>query len=390
MTMTLNVERSKANTFHETAAFRAIAMLAGCTLWLSAALSGCGGTSPDSSPNRSMQQSSGTNANFAVVRVYYATDRTRVSVTGQLLDYGAERSAGGKLALGTCDVSIPRDHRMGRMELPSIWRFEFHSDPAKHIVLQSVVERDHASYYDQLRSRIEASKQDEALVFIHGYNVPFRSAALRTGQLAYDLGLAGAAVMYSWPSEGKLLKYTVDGNNAEWTAPHLAYFLRDLAIEGGAKTIHVIAHSMGNRALLHAVDQLAFDKSVQAPLIRNLVLMAPDVDAEIFMQLAERLLRIAQTVTLYASSNDGALKASKRVNGYRRAGDVTDGIVIVAGMDSVDVSAIDTSLMGHSYYGDRRSVLSDVFYLLRGMAPSERSGIQTVIATPFNYYRMVP
>jgi hypothetical protein len=38
-------------------------------------------------------------------------------------------------------------------------------------------------------------------------------------------------------------------------------------------------------------------------------------------------------------------------------------------LDTVDASAVDTSLVGHSYYGDNRAVLADLFYLLRNGAP---------------------
>jgi esterase/lipase superfamily enzyme len=105
-------------------------------------------------------------------------------------------------------------------------------------------------------------------------------------------------------------------------------------------------------------------------------LAAPDIDTEVFMSLAEEMRQAGQRVTLYASARDRALRLSKRFNGYPRAGDVAGRIAVVEGIDTVDASAVDTSLMGHSYYGASRTVLSDIFYLLRGLKVSSRVGIR--------------
>jgi esterase/lipase superfamily enzyme len=37
---------------------------------------------------------------------------------------------------------------------------------------------------------------------VHGYNVSFDDAALRTAQLAYDLTFDCPAAFFSWPSKG--------------------------------------------------------------------------------------------------------------------------------------------------------------------------------------------
>jgi hypothetical protein len=50
--------------------------------------------------------------------------------------------------------------------------------------------------------------------------------------------------------------------------------------------------------------------------------------------------------------------------------------VICPGITTVDASGVDTDLVGHFYYAENRSVLSDVFHLLRGKtAPADRFGL---------------
>jgi esterase/lipase superfamily enzyme len=115
--------------------------------------------------------------------------------------YGSDR---GPLDFGFCDVSIPRDHQMGEVEAPSIWRFELRESPERHVMLLRIGPQSQAGFIDSIRSRISSSRKKEALVFVHGFNVSFRDAARRTAQITYDLGFDGAPILYSWPSRGEL------------------------------------------------------------------------------------------------------------------------------------------------------------------------------------------
>jgi esterase/lipase superfamily enzyme len=84
----------------------------------------------------------------------------------------------------------------------------------------------------------------------------------------------------------------------------------------------------------------------------------------------------AKRVTLYASSRDKALAFSKKVHGYDRAGESGGKIVLVDGVETIDVSAVDTNFVGHFYYGENKSVLSDIFNLLQGQPASKRFGLK--------------
>lgn len=279
----------------------------------------------------------------------------------------------GTLDFGSCDVSIPKQHVAGELESPSMLRLEFREDPLKHVVLLKVEPEPADEFYANLRDRVAKSKENSALVFIHGYNVTFEDAARRTAQIAYDLKFGGVPIFYSWPSQGKLLDYAVDETNAVWTVAHLRQFLADVARQSGAKQIHLIAHSMGNRALTGALRDLASQRTDAAPpQFDQVLLTAPDIDADVFKNdIAPAITKTAERVTLYASSNDAALLLSKKLHGYPRAGEAGRDIVIVPGMDTVDVTAVDTSLLGHSYYGDSGSVLSDFVEVLQDAKPAD-------------------
>jgi esterase/lipase superfamily enzyme len=313
--------------------------------------------------------------NHAKVPVFYATDRNRLGYTP--LSYGSEREPSKQLHLGRIDVSVPRDHRMGQLERPTIWTF-WREDPDKHFIVVSARELTYDAFYRDVAGVVARSQRREAFVFIHGFNVSFESAVYRTAQIAYDLAFDGAPILYSWPSVGSPTGYPVDANNSEWTIDRLHWFLEDISAKSGATLIHVIAHSRGNWPTMNALNAIATEShSTAPPRFSQIVLTAPDVDADSFRDLVRRFNLIATRTTLYASANDEALRLSREYQGYQRAGDVRPQIVVTPGVDSIDVSAVDTSLLGHSYYGDNTSVISDIARLLRtGLPPDRRCGIQ--------------
>lgn len=304
--------------------------------------------------------------------------------------YGNDR--GRELRRGTCTVSIPREHQLGRLESPSILRFEFRYEPAKHVVLQEIQPRTADDFFALLSEKVGRSRRKEAFVFIHGYNVSFEDAARRTAQLAYDLEFDGAAITYSWPSQAGLFEYTVDEGNVEWTVHDLRQFLAEVAEQSGAERIHLVAHSMGNRALTSALRLFAAEPGRDTSVFHEVILAAPDIDAEVFKRdIVPAICKTAQRITLYASSHDQALVASKQIHGYPRAGESGAALVVMPELDTIDVSAVDTSLLGHSYYGENRSLLTDLVSVVnRGLPPIRRQWLRAQILGGIRYWTFVP
>jgi hypothetical protein len=80
------------------------------------------------------------------------------------------------------------------------------------------------------------------------------------------------------------------------------------------------------------------------------------------------------------------LELSQRVHGYPRAGDSWPDLVVVSGIDTIDVSEVDSSLLGHSYYGDNETVLTDLFYLIHeGRPPEKRDWLE-----PCEWFELEP
>lgn len=311
-----------------------------------------------------------------IVRIFYATDREHSSIRAKYGQaYDGNRSPSGSLSYGTAFVSIPRDHKIGELEDATFWSFSFLPSAGDYVSLSRVNAQNQPSFFSDVHAAVDASDSKSVLVFIHGYNVSFEDAARRTAQIAYDLGFDGAPILYSWPSKGRAQDYPADEESIQWTTDHLRAFLEDVARRSGARKIQLIAHSMGNRALLSALTELSHAHSTAR--FREIVLAAPDIDAGIFRQIATAVASEAGRVTIYASSTDRALTASQRFHQFPRAGEAGNNIVITRSMDTVDATAADTSFIGHSYFADSRSVLADLFSLIRyDLPPQNRFGLE--------------
>lgn len=260
------------------------------------------------------------------IQVFYHTDRAPDRNEDRY--YSGER---GDLYYGISRVAIPAGHLMGHHEEPSLLKFEWSPDEHKHIKVMDVNRMPKDDFILSLSEAVNASAGGKIMVFVHGYNTEFKQASRVVAQFASDLKFAGPVVLFSWPSQGTLTGYTTDETNAEWATAHFVDFLKTLLEEIPAKDIYLVGHSMGNRVLGHGFTKLASDlpKSYLA-LFREIVMIAPDIDADVFRQdMAPRLARTGIHTTLYASSNDRALKASKAFHGYARAGDAGEGVVVV-------------------------------------------------------------
>ena len=111
------------------------------------------------------------------------------------------------------------------------------------------------------------------------------------------------------------------------------------------------------------------------PLFREVILAAPDIDAGVFTEMADGLKGKANRITLYASSKDYALEASRKVHGLLRAGD-SEKMVVVDGVDSIDASLASTDVLGHGYVF-HSSILFDIESLFRfGKPPSQRERLR--------------
>jgi esterase/lipase superfamily enzyme len=206
---------------------------------------------------------------------------------------------------------------------------------------------------------------------VHGYNVSFEDAAVRTAQVAADLNFDGSVLLFSWPSAASVTAYVRDQQSARNAGFQLLRILRNHAVAAQPDRVHLLGHSMGAELVGKALTLTS--PSDSTPRLSEVVLAAPDVDSRVFRrEILPRLAPHAARITMYASSDDDALRASRVVNGVGRLGLGGDSLVVIDGMDTVDATRVSADVLGHTLFGNQ-SFLADLAVLLAdGKSPGER------------------
>jgi len=326
--------------------------------------------------NRRYKQSQG----FATVRVFYGTNRAPTGDLKPALFYGKGR---GELQYGYLNVTIPQIHKEAELETQPRWaEYTFVLSEAsmrrRYVLLDQVTPLAKDDFVRALRQQIKDSPSKDLFIFVHGFNNTFEDAARRAAQMAYDLDFDGTPILYSWPSQGFVVAYTADEAAVGISGRKLADFLETVVSQSGAQRIHVLAHSMGNRALIEAMQTYLAKRAPneRQHIFGQIVFTAPDVDRDYFIDAIDSLRGTAELVTLYASDNDHALHYSQFVHGAPRAGTAGDVIIKLAGLDTIDMSAVPADILGHSYFAANSGAIYDIFRILwRGDPPPQRCGM---------------
>jgi esterase/lipase superfamily enzyme len=295
----------------------------------------------------------------SVSRIFFATNRTVVAAPTAAAPATIGNAWGAALAVGTCEVTLPRAVRG--------------TAPDGNVVVAAARPLPADRFYGDVRAAVDRAAEHDVLLFVHGFQVSFDAAMSRAAQLGIDLPFNGAVIAYSWPSQGGIRNYSADEQVVAASVEPFVHFLDDLDRALPSSTnLHIVVHSMGNRLVLAGLSRLP-ERFAHPPRFANLVLAAPDVGVDDFRRLGPQAIRTARRTSLYVCDSDTALIASKGLHNMQRIGDALPP-VIVPGIETIDASAIETSFMGHSYYGSNRSALSDLFALIKENRPAAERG----------------
>jgi hypothetical protein len=96
----------------------------------------------------------------------------------------------------------------------------------------------------------------------------------------------------------------------------------------------------------------------------------------VFRQLSAAYAEVASRTTLYISKRDLAVEASGWLHNCPRAG-LMPPTLVLPGIDTIDVTNADLTMLGHGYVAEARDVLTDMRALMtRGAPPKERFGLR--------------
>ena len=324
------------------------------------------------------------------VRVLYATDRKPLpgmdftkwrelllkEGSEKDLYYGPDPEMDTTLHYGICTVSVPPKHVFAKLERPGM--FEQESE-AKHFMIQGILELDKTGMLKAVTRMAEPDGDHpdgkDAFIFIHGFNVTFNDAAMRAAQMAKDFKFLGAPILFSWSSKGEptFSGYIHDVDKVAKGADGLYTLISDLKSGSKVRKLHLVAHSMGNRALVQVLKELT--RANVGKIFGEIILAAADVPVEgVTPQDAENFRALADHISLYVSNDDQALGLSKKASSSRRLGQGGTGRFIADGIDTIDASGVngDWFSLSHSYFANTQKVLDDIKALLvQGARPDD-------------------
>lgn len=282
----------------------------------------------------------------------YFTLRNRTGSAEPAEYYGGERS---DLKAGVCQVE---ELDLGVLSPLANVAPNFLQE--ERLRVQNVQESEPAAVLDQLEA---TAKSRGPALYVHGYYIGFEKGCRRAVLLQRNADLEGRFLWFSWPSDGALAYYTHDEADIYWSLPDLADTIIELERRFGPGTVDVIGHSLGARGVVLALAEVAN----RNPDIRlgHIVLLAPDVDFEIFERILPRIRRILGSMTVYATTGDRPLALSAQLHGYPRLGEAGNDVSGLAGIEVIDLSDLPSEgPTGHLYHIYSRAVGEDLRRLL--------------------------
>lgn len=249
--------------------------------------------------------------------VFAATSRDKDSDGG----FGYQRSP--DLRLLEMTVSIPPNRSPGELDFAYA-----KPDPVKQFTLAEQVEFSGPdAFVSRIHQTLKKEASNEVVLFVHGYNTTQAETAFRAAQFAYDINLPGALMIYSWPSQGKLLGYAYDSESMLFARDGLEKILRRIRGSGVDK-VTLIGHSMGSALIMETLRQIEIDDPGWSyRSLEGVVLIAPDLDVDLFHAQMERIEKVPYPFIVMVSGKDPVLGISSLMRGDRhrdRLGNLTD------------------------------------------------------------------
>jgi esterase/lipase superfamily enzyme len=362
------------------------------------------------------------------IDLLYITDRAPDKSPGAELPYGQERAR--SIGFGSAQVTLLPPMTWGELRRHSL------SDPRSLEIAMKLgavkelgrypagpypvettrkgIRRDPAvleahrgantALQSEIQRRLKAAPSGEIVLYVHGFNETFATAAYTAAELCHFFGRAHVCGLFTWPASSTgnpLISFTSTTESATYSVGHLKKAIRALAQTPGVEGLHLLAHGRGSALLLNAIRELCIEAIAsgespsEALKFENWVLMSPDIDAdvaraqlEIFASDPDLMTRwrspelpsfLRGRFTTYTSPEDRALRLSKILfRSKERVGELApedisdatrDYFAIFSNFDIVVFEGERTDPFGHSYFASNPRVSADLVELIRNGTP---------------------
>ena len=330
------------------------------------------------------------------IRVYFATNRCADDEDDptEFLDHACGDDP-QNLRFGVAEVDLKRR------------KVEFTVAPERNVGDPDRQVLGSAEVFDRLRQDMIEDPAD-CLFFIHGFANTFELALLRAATIASFYGRGSGPLSkklhifaFCWPSDGVLLSlpnaYRSDRIDAALSGIAIGRtILKALDFIGRLppddrcnRRIHLLAHSMGNWALRHALQHIQEQGGRGSAVVFDQALLAAadeDSDALESMMKLRYLAELSRRITVYINFQDVVLHVSEWTKGNpdrlgksgpRNPDRVPSNVTVVncskvitqkEVTDPEDVELGDANETTHQYYRNDETVRRDIVRVLKGLS----------------------
>ncbi|MDJ0926108.1 MAG: alpha/beta hydrolase [Gammaproteobacteria bacterium] len=254
-----------------------------------------------------------------------------------------------------------------------------------------------------INMKLAASRSGDIYLYVHGYKVIFENPVIVSAQLWYFMNNEGVFLPFAWTATPKRFAYIKDTQTAEISARNLRLLLQFLMENTDVERIHIIGYSAGTRVVIGALNQLALMQTGQSESttkgrIGQVAIVGSDYDRQRWVAaVADGLLQVPETLTIYVSPYDDALGLSELVFGGARLGKletdpvsetVRDWLISNERLYFVDVTGVvgSETRNGHAYFQTSPWISSDILAtLLYGLTPAERGLVRKTDALSWSF-----
>jgi len=212
----------------------------------------------------------------------------------------------------------------------------------------------------------------DVLVYVHGFNQTFETAALDAARLSEGIRFRGESMLFSWPSKAKLFDYGYDRESAMWSRDALERVLSLLMANPGIGRIHVVAHSIGTMLSMEALRQIyARHGLAVGEKIGAVIFASPDIDMDVFSSSVERMPPLAPKITVITATNDRALAvAGWLAGGTTRVGAAEKAQLERLGLRVIDASAQSFGIINHDLFLSNAQIRMVIRRAIEGLPPA--------------------
>jgi esterase/lipase superfamily enzyme len=247
--------------------------------------------------------------------------------------YGPERA--GRLSFARAKLTPPSD---GRFSLNAIGLDDWRLDAVEPV-----------SQIGDLYA--EPGGTRDVLIYVHGFNQTFESAALDAARLSGGIRFRGETMVFSWPSKANLFDYGYDRESAMWSRDALDQVLTGLMASPITGRIHVVAHSIGTMLTMEALRQVYGRQPAAGEHIGAVVFASPDIDLDVFTSSVAHIGPLAGKITVVTATNDRALAVSGFLaGGITRVGAAEKAELVRLGLHVIDASAQGWGIINHDLF----------------------------------------